>query len=72
MAECAHKFTFLRSEKTNIGFPRNPTYLHEDVYFCEKCLTYQRKKLRETRPSSESFYEEHVVATYNEAGVRLG
>ena len=47
---CDHEFTFLRSEEQNIGYDRNPLYLVQDVFFCEKCLTYRRVDVRKERP----------------------
>lgn len=64
MKECEHKFVFIRQEKENIGYERNPTYLYQDVYFCERCLEYKKVKIRETRPSRESFYVEDTIRTY--------
>lgn len=37
---CEHKYVFLRAEQTyELGYRR---WCHDDVYFCEKCLTYRK------------------------------
>lgn len=56
-ASCPHQFVFLRQEKRNIGYDRNPRYLYEDVFFCEHCLQYQRVKIKETELRRDSFGE---------------
>ena len=62
MADChEHKFVYLRQEKKNIGFDRNPRYLHEDVFFCERCLRYERVKVKETVPDPMRFDGEVTV-----------
>lgn len=49
-----HKFIFLRQETRNVGYVRNPTWITNDVYFCEKCLEYAYKKIDpEYKESSE-------------------
>lgn len=48
---CDHKFTYLRQEEKNIGYDRDPLWLIQDLYFCEKCLTYKRVDVRKERPS---------------------
>ena len=47
---CEHRFQFLREERKNIGYERNPTWQYADVYFCEKCLEYKTVKTRKTQP----------------------
>lgn len=58
--ECDHKFEYLRQEKRNIGYERNPTWQVLDVYFCSRCLKYKNIAIEEYRPSSQSFYEKCV------------
>lgn len=60
MSEHQHKFTYLRQEKRNEGYERNPTWVYYDVFFCEACLEYRFEKVKETRDSSERFGEETV------------
>lgn len=60
MSDCDHKFTFLRTEKKNIGYDRNPLWLVQDVYFCERCLDYKRVDVRQERPGTDTF-ERRVV-----------
>lgn len=55
---CDHKFEFLRSGKMNVHYERNPIWLHFDVFFCSRCLTYKNVPTRASTPSSESFYRE--------------
>lgn len=57
---CEHRFIFLRQDKRNIGYDRNPTYLIEDIYFCEKCLKYQRVGIEKRTPKSDSYTEEYI------------
>jgi hypothetical protein len=41
--ECpGHEFLFLRQEKQNVGYDRNPEWIVEDVFHCKHCLTYRR------------------------------
>lgn len=49
-AENEHSYVFLRQEKTNVGFERNPHWRYEDVFFCERCLHYERVFVKETEP----------------------
>ena len=63
MGECEHSYQFLRQEKRNIGYDRNPTWAYTDIFFCEKCLAYKEKVVRKTQPSPRSFYEEIEVYT---------
>jgi hypothetical protein len=57
---CEHQFTFLRQEKTNEGYERNPTWAYYDVFFCARCLEYQRVKVREAVNARDRFGEETV------------
>ena len=50
-----HKWQFLRTEEQNVGYDRNPTWHIFDVYFCDRCLAYQRVHIRTEGPSRESF-----------------
>jgi hypothetical protein len=52
---CNHKFIFLRQDKKNIGFDRNPVWHIEDIFFCEKCLEYHRVLVEEHTPRTDSF-----------------
>lgn len=52
---CDHKFTFIRQEEKNIGYDRNPLWLIQDVFFCERCLEYQRIDVRKERDREDSF-----------------
>jgi hypothetical protein len=58
--ECEHQYEFLRQERKNMGFDRNPTWLVEDLFFCRKCLTYSRVAVEKRRPRSDSLTEDHV------------
>lgn len=58
MAEHIHKFVYLRSGKRNIGYHRNPTWQHYDVFFCQECLTYKEVETKKTRPATDRFGEE--------------
>ena len=58
--ECAHQFVFLRQDKVNEGFDRNPRWAHYDVFFCERCLAYERIKVYETVPARDRFGEDVV------------
>lgn len=49
---CAHKFVFLRQDQKNIGYDRNPTYIVEDLFFCEKCLSYKRIAVEKRTPKT--------------------
>jgi hypothetical protein len=60
MSHCEHQYVFLRQEKHNIGYDRNPRWLVEDVFSCERCLTYQRVKVKETVPAVDHFGEQTV------------
>ena len=55
MSDCEHKFIYLREEERNIGYDRDPLWLVQDVFFCEKCLKYQRVDVRKERPATDSF-----------------
>lgn len=57
---CDHCFVFLRQEKKNVGYDRNPTYVVEDLFFCEKCLEYKRIAVERRTPRTDSF-DEHVT-----------
>ena len=61
MSTCHHAFMFLRQERTNVGFDRNPRWLYEDVFFCERCLAYKRIPIKETAPSRDHFGEDIVT-----------
>lgn len=50
---CEHKFVFIRQEEKNIGYDRNPTWLIEDLFFCEKCLLYKRVAISKRHPRSD-------------------
>lgn len=63
MSDCDHKFTYLRQEEKNIGYDRDPLWLIQDVYFCEKCLKYQRVDVRKERPARDSF-ERRIVEKF--------
>jgi hypothetical protein len=54
---CRHEFVFLRQERKNVGYDRNPTWLVEDVFFCEGCLLYRRVPVEKRTPRSDSFEE---------------
>jgi hypothetical protein len=58
--ECDHQFTFLRQERINEGYERNPIWVYYDVFYCARCVNYQRVKVKETVPSRDSFTEETV------------
>lgn len=45
-----HKFVFLREERKNIGYERNPTWQYSDIYFCEGCLEYRKVPTKKTQP----------------------
>jgi hypothetical protein len=60
MSEHRHQFTFLRQEKRNEGYDRNPRWVYYDVFFCEECLEYRFEKVKETRDSRQFFGEEVV------------
>jgi hypothetical protein len=62
MGECEHQFVFLRQEETNIGYDRNPRWLYEDVFFCQRCLEYQRRRVKETVPAVDHFGEQTVLS----------
>jgi hypothetical protein len=51
--ECDHKFVYLREEtrptRTFDGRVLARTVL--DLYFCERCLTYRERPLRDEEPS---------------------
>lgn len=61
--ECKHNFQFLRQDKDNVGYDRNPTWLISDVYFCTKCLFYKRKPIEKQVPKSgeAGHYTEKLV-----------
>ncbi len=57
-----HSFVFLRQEKRNIGYDRNPTWLVEDVYYCKECLEYCRVGVEKQTPKNDSgVYIERLV-----------
>ncbi len=56
---CDHKFVYSRQERRNVGYDRNPTWLVEDVFFCEKCLNYRRVAVEKRTPRTDS-YDEYV------------
>ncbi len=60
---CEHQFVFLREEKKNIGYDHTPKMLYEDVFFCERCLIYQRIKTRLEERQYDSFAM-HVTERY--------
>lgn len=60
MDECKHEYVFLRQERRNIGYDRNPVWLVEDLYFCKHCIHYQRVSVEQRTPRSDSLTEEHV------------
>jgi len=60
MSDCDHVYEFLREEKKNEGFERNPRWVYYDVYFCSRCLNYEKVKIKETVPSRHSFGEDTV------------
>lgn len=39
---CVHDFVWLRQERKNIGFDRNPTWEVSDLFHCKRCLAYRR------------------------------
>lgn len=62
-APCEHKYTFIRQEiKNESGFmPGRDTY---DVFFCEKCLTYQKVWVKHEEQSRERFGYEVTRSAY--------
>lgn len=50
VTQCDHEFEYLRQEKRNVGYDRNPVWLVEDVFFCYKCLQYRRKPIEKRTP----------------------
>ena len=46
-AGCDHRYVFVRQEKESDGGHFRPTYSVFDLFFCEKCLQYQKKKVAE-------------------------
>lgn len=61
MDNCNHKFVFLRHDRDarNDGFDRNPIWISQDVFFCEKCLEYQRVDMLKRTPRNDGsgYYE---------------
>lgn len=57
MSECEHQYVYLRQEKKNEGYERNPHWVYYDVFYCERCLTYSSKSVRATRPATDHFGE---------------
>jgi hypothetical protein len=55
-----HDFVFLREEKVNEGYDRNPRWAYYDVFHCRRCLDYQRVKTKETVNARDHFGEETV------------
>ena len=68
---CEHKFTYLRQEERNIGYDRDPLWLIQDVYFCEKCLSYKRVDVRKERPARDSFDRRIVENPLVDAAVAI-
>jgi hypothetical protein len=60
---CGHVFAFLRQEERNVGYDRNPTYLIEDVFFCQNCCEYRRVPVRKERPGVDTF-ERRIVERF--------
>lgn len=56
-----HVFVWLRQERRNTGFDRNPVWLVEDVFCCSRCLEHRRVAVEQRTPKQDSFTEEHVV-----------
>jgi hypothetical protein len=48
-----HQFTFLRQERRNVGYDRNPVWLVEDVFFCAACLEYRRVAVAKETPAND-------------------
>ncbi len=59
-APCEHQFVYLREEKKNEGYDRNPRWVYYDVFFCERCLQYRRVRTKETVEARDHFGEEVV------------
>ena len=57
MSDCEHQYVFLRQEKKNEGCERNPEWVYYDVFYCERCLTYQRQAVKKTVPARDHFGE---------------
>jgi hypothetical protein len=57
MDECEHDFVWLRQERRNIGYDRNPTWLIEDVFHCRKCLEYRRLAVEKRTPNHSTLGE---------------
>lgn len=60
MSDCDHKYIFLRQEKKNEGYERNPRWAYYDVFFCERCLEHQRLTAKVTVPAVDRFGEEVI------------
>ncbi len=60
MSKCCHKFMFIRQERKNVGYDRDPVWLVEDVFFCEQCLEYKRVAVEKRTPRRDSLTEEYV------------
>ncbi len=60
MSDCKHQFKFLRQEKRNEGYEHNPRWIYSDVFFCEKCLAYERRPVKVTVPAVDHFGETEV------------
>lgn len=39
---CEHDYVFLRQERKNVGYDRDPVWMVEDVFHCRRCLEYKR------------------------------
>ena len=59
-ATCDHDFVFLRQERKNVGYDRNPTWIVEDLFHCRKCLAYKRVAVERRTPRTDS-YDEYVT-----------
>ena len=58
--ECEHNYVFLRQDRRNTGYDRNPIWIVSDVFFCSKCLQYKRVDVERRTPRTDSF-DEHVT-----------
>ena len=54
-AGCDHSFVFLRAEEKNIGYDRNPLWLIQDVFHCQRCCEYKRVDVRKERDREDTF-----------------
>lgn len=55
-----HKFIYLRQERRNIGYDRDPIWLVEDVYYCELCLIYKRVAVEKRHSRDGTSFNEFV------------